>query len=42
LPLTNLPGLVGQAITEWFATLLIAALNPTLDLLGHTLWPPPT
>jgi hypothetical protein len=37
LPLTNLPGLVGQAITDWFATLLTAALNPTLDLLGHTL-----
>jgi hypothetical protein len=37
LPLTNLPGLVGQAINEWFATLLTAALNPTLDLLGHTL-----
>ncbi len=37
LPLANLPGLVGQAINDWFATLLTAALNPTLDLLGRTL-----
>jgi hypothetical protein len=37
LPLANLSGLVGQAINEWFAALLTAALNPTLDLLGRTL-----
>jgi hypothetical protein len=37
LPLANLPGLVGQAINDWFATLLTAAVNPTLDLLGRTL-----
>ncbi len=37
LPLANIPGLVGQAINEWFAALLVAALNPTLDLLGRTL-----
>ena len=37
LPLGNLSGLVGDAINNWFVTVLTAALNPTLDLLGHTL-----
>ncbi len=35
--LPNVPALVGQAIDQWLAGLLAAALNPTLDLLGHTL-----
>ena len=37
LPLPNIPSLVEQAINQLLTTLLTAALNPTLDLLGHTL-----
>lgn len=37
LPLPNIPSLVEQAINQLLITLLSSALNPTLDLLGHTL-----
>jgi hypothetical protein len=37
LPLPNIPSLVEQAINQLLVTLLSSALNPTLDLLGHTL-----
>jgi len=37
LQLPNIPSLVEQAINQLLITLLSAALNPTLDLLGHTL-----
>jgi len=32
----DIPGLIGQAITGWFSSLVISALNPLLDLLGTT------
>jgi hypothetical protein len=37
LPLPGIPSLVEQAINQLLITLLSSALNPTLDLLGHTL-----
>lgn len=37
LPLPNIPSLVEQAINQLLTTLLTAALDPTLDLLGRTL-----
>jgi hypothetical protein len=37
LPLPDVPSLVEQAINQLLVTLLSSALNPTLDLLGHTL-----
>ena len=32
----DIPGLIGQAITGWFSSLVVSALNPMLDLLGTT------
>jgi len=32
----DIPGLIGQAITGWFSSLAVSALNPLLDLLGTT------
>ena len=33
----DIPGLIGQAIDGWFSGLVVAALNPVLDLLGTTI-----
>ncbi len=33
----DIPGLIGQAINGWFSGLVVAALNPVLDLLGTTI-----
>jgi hypothetical protein len=33
----DIPGLIGQAIDSWFSGLVVAALNPVLDLLGTTI-----
>lgn len=33
----DIPGLIGQAINSWFSGLVVAALNPVLDLLGTTI-----
>jgi hypothetical protein len=37
LPLPDIPGLVEEAVDRLLVSLLSSALNPTLDLLGHTL-----